>query len=59
MGARHNERDQMKINLSLTIEFDPDEWVLDNRDPREEVRCMVRDLIADNIDNNVAVTLNN
>lgn len=59
----------MKIAVNLTIEIDPDEWDLAYgngtnrrevaRDVKEYVKHAIRDLIADNSDPNVAVTLNN
>lgn len=59
----------MKINVNLTIEIDPDEWNLTYgdslgrralaKDVREYVQHSIRDLIADNSDPNVTVTLNN
>lgn len=59
----------MRVNVNLTIEIDPDEWELtygnfDGRraiaqDVREYAKHAIRDLIADNSDPNVAVTLNN
>ena len=59
----------MRVNVNLTIEIDPDEWELaygdfDGKraiaqDVREYVKHSIRDLIADNSDANVAVTLNN
>ena len=59
----------MRVNVNLTIDINPDEWELAYgdfggrraiaQDVREYVQHSIRDLIADNSDANVAVTLNN